>query len=86
MPTLPVDGSHRDAVNTVGVPIKVAVVIARSTVATGKDVNVAKPVATLLDGVEHGPSDQNPRCLHRPAVVRRAPRARVDVVVDKVVV
>jgi len=83
---LPVDGTHGDAVDAVGVAVKVAVIVLGGSVTTSEYVDGAEPAATVLDGVQHGPPDNDAGGVHALAVVGGAPRARVNQVVLKVVV
>src|SRR5690242_18238628 len=75
-----VNSAYCDAVDAIRVAVKVAVVIARCTVACRKDVDGALAATSLLYSCHHGFLDQNSWCLHRLAIVWRAPRAGVDVV------
>lgn len=75
-----VDGADGNAVDGVGVAVKVAVIITGRTIPTRKDVNRTQPTTALLDGFEHSSPNQHTRCLHRTTVVTRAPRTRVDLV------
>jgi hypothetical protein len=81
-----VDSADRDAVNTVGVAIEVAVVITGCTVASSEDVYGTLATAPLLNCSNHGFLDKNTRGLHSLTIVRWAPRARVDEVLLHLVV
>lgn len=75
-----VDSTHGDAVDAVGVAVEIAVVVARSAVASREDVDGALAPTALLNSSHHGLLNEYARRLHGPAVIWRTPRARVDVV------
>lgn len=85
MLTLSVNRANSDAVNGVCVAVKVAVVIVRGTIATGKDVDGSLSATALLDALKHSTLNKNTRRVHGSTVVWRAPGAGVDVVVLVVV-
>lgn len=75
-----VDCPHRDAVDGVGIAIKVAVIALGGAVAAGKDVDGTEAGPSILDTVQHRLADEDPWGLHVAAVIGGAPGARVDVV------
>lgn len=80
METLAVDGANGDAHEAVRVAVKVALVVDRAAVSAREDKDGPLALATVLDAVDHGLDDEPAWSLHRLAVIRRSPRARIDVV------
>ena len=68
-----IDGADCDAVDTVGIAIKVAVVVASCAITCGEDVDGAFATTTFLDGSHHSFLDKKSRSLHSPSIIRRAP-------------
>ena len=80
MQAFPVDSADGDREDRVGVPIEVALVLYATPVARGKDEQRPFPASSLVDSVHHRLENEAFRRFHRFAIVRRTPRARIDVV------
>jgi hypothetical protein len=73
MESLVVDCSDRDRIDTISIPVKVALVAVCGAVPTSKHKNRSLPIAAVLDAVQYRALDKIARGLHGLSIVRRAP-------------
>lgn len=81
MQAFPIDSRDSYAEDGVCVTVEIALVIDGSSIAARKDEYAALSTPAILYTIENALVYQTRRRFHAPAVVRRAPRARIDVVV-----
>ena len=68
-----IDRSDRDAIDTVGVAIKIAVVLTSSAIASGEHEDATKTTSTILNTVLDRLFDQHAWRIHGLTVVGRSP-------------
>lgn len=86
MEALVIYGRNGDGVDTVGIAVKIALVIGHGAIAAGEDEYGPFAVSSVLYAVEEGPVNDVAWTFHGLAVIRGAPTAGEDVDILEAVV